>query len=93
MLLDVAFIIGAFIFIIDNDVSMGIFVAAAAVIMIIATIAFHYNSIGISKVEALQSVGIEPLSNEQVYEMSKKELDECKVVNTLGETYYFIYKD
>lgn len=71
----------------DNIVGVG--AAIISLFLFFTVIGVHYNDVQKGKIEALKSVGIEPLSTTQVYEMSKKELDTCKVINTLGKTYYF----
>ena len=76
-------------FIKKGNAHVGASTTIIALCMLIATIAVHYDNIEMGKVEALKSAGIEPLSTTQVYNMSKKELDECKVVYTFCRTYYF----
>lgn len=65
----------------------------AAVILLFATAVVHFDTVAVSKVETLKSIGLEPLSTEQVYEMSKKELGKCKTIYTFYKTYYFIIEE
>lgn len=65
----------------------------AAIVLLFTTAIIHFDSVAVSKVETLKSIGLEPLSTSQVYEMSKKELDKCKKIYTFEKTYYFIVEE
>lgn len=65
----------------------------AAVILLFTTAVIHFDSVAVGKVETLKSVGMEPLSKSQVYEMSRKELDKCKKICTFEKTYYFVVEE
>lgn len=65
----------------------------AVVILLFTTSVVHFDNVAVGKVETLKSVGFEPLSNSQVYEMSRKELDKCKSVYTFNGVYYFIVEE
>lgn len=53
----------------------------------------NYNNCQKAKVEALSSANIKPLSEEQVYNMSKAELDKCYTITTLNGSYYYIIQE
>ena len=65
----------------------------AAVILLFSTATIHFDSVATGKVETLKSVGMEPLSTSQVYEMSRKELDKCKKFYTFDKVYYFVVEE
>jgi len=65
----------------------------AAVILLFTTAVIHFDSVATGKIETLKSVGMEPLSTSQVYEMSRKELDKCKKIYTFEKTYYFVVEE
>lgn len=65
----------------------------AAVILLFTTICIHFNTVAVGKIETLKSVGIEPLSSSQVYEMSRKELDKCMSIYTFDGMKYFIVEE
>lgn len=65
----------------------------AAVILLFTTAIIHFDSVAVGKVETLKSIGLEPLSTEQIYEMSKKELGKCKKIYTFEKIYYFIVEE
>ena len=46
-----------------------------------------------ARIETLNKVGYEAISNERIYEMSQKELDNCYKIVTLKGTYYFDLND
>ena len=48
-----------------------------------------YDNCNKARIETLNKAGYEAISNEKIYEMSQKELDECYRVITLKGTYYF----
>lgn len=62
-------------------------------IFLLITTVVHYDSVTTGKVETLKSIGLEPLSTEQIYEMSRKDLDKCKRFYTFDKTYYFIVEE
>lgn len=47
------------------------------------------NKVSEGKVEALNQVGIEYLSKEEVYNKSQAELDKMLKITTLGKVYYY----
>ena len=63
--------------------------ALIALTFLVATIAVHYDDVAVGNVKGMKEAGMKPLTNEQIYQMSQKELDECNVVRTFGKTYYF----
>lgn len=65
----------------------------AAIILWLVTVSVHFNTVAVGKVETLKSVGIEQLSNSQVYEMSRKELDKCMSIYTFDGMHYFIVEE
>lgn len=65
----------------------------AAIILLFTTAIIHFDNVAVGKVETLKSVGFEPLSNSQVYEMSRKELDKCKSIYTFNGVHYFIVEE
>lgn len=65
----------------------------AALVLLLTTAIMHFDSVATSKIETLKSVGMEPLSTSQVYEMSRKELDKCKKICTFEKTYYFVVEE
>jgi len=93
VLLAIVFSVVACYCIMEGYASFGASSAVAALLFFILTIAVHFNNIEVGKVEALRSAGIEPLSTQQVYTMSRKELDECKIIYTFSKTYYFAEED
>lgn len=65
----------------------------AALVLLFTTAIIHFDSVTVGKVETLKSIGLEPLSKSQVYEMSRKDLDKCKKFYTFDKTYYFIVEE
>lgn len=78
-----------------NKELTGGFIATAVALFILGLgFVFYDNSINKTKVETLESVGIEYLSKEDVYNKSQAELDKLFKVTTLNGTYYYeIEKD
>ena len=72
-----------------RDTATGVVALVATLLLFTSVIGVHYNSIGVTKVETLKSIGMQPLSTEQVYNMSKKDLDKCTTIHTFDKTYYF----
>lgn len=62
-------------------------------ISLFITAIIHFDNVAVGKVETLKSIGLEPLSKSQVYEMSRKDLDKCKKIITFDKTYYFIVEE
>lgn len=85
---------GLFIYLVLEEYSIASALAfIATMFLLLATSFVHFDNVAFSKVEALKSVGIEPLSNSQVYEMSRKELNKCKTVYTFNGVYYFMVEE
>ena len=81
---------GCFVyFAMEGYLTASAIVFAAAVILSFTTAVIHFDNVAAGKVETLKSIGMEPLSNSQVYEMSRKELDKCKSIYTCNGIYYF----
>lgn len=78
-----------------NKELIGAFVTTAIALLILGLgFVFYDNNINKAKVETLESVGIEYLSKEDVYNKSQAELDKLFKVTTLNGTYYYeIEKD
>lgn len=85
---------GCFVYFVMKDyLAVSPLAFAAAVIFLFITACIHFNTVAVGKVETLKSVGIEPLSNSQVYEMSRKELDKCMSIYTFDGMNYFIVEE
>lgn len=86
--------VGCFVYFAMKDyLTASAIVFAAAVILSFTTAVIHFDNVAVSKVETLKSIGMEPLSNSQVYEMPRKELDKCKSIYTCNGVYYFIVEE
>ena len=73
----------------EGYAAVGAISAFIALVLFISTMAVHFDDVTVGKVEGMIEAGMEPLTNEQIYQMSQKELDECNVVYTFSKTYYF----
>ena len=85
---------GCFVYFAMKDyLTASAFTFVVAIVLWFSTALIHFNTVAVGKVETLKSVGIEPLSNSQVYEMSKKELDKCMSIYTFDGMNYFIVEE
>ena len=92
ILIMICTVLFAYLSIKDYWIGAGV-IFVSIMFLIFATTMVHFANVEVGKVEALKSVGIEPLSNKQVYEMSRKELDMCLQIHTFEKTYYFAVEE
>ena len=58
-------------------------------IMLGAAVLVNWNTNQLDKVKLLNEMGMEPLTTEQVYDMSTRQLDNCKTICTVDKVYYY----
>lgn len=62
----------------------------AALSMLFTGIIINWNSNQMSKVKLLKKMGMEPLTTEQVYDMSGRQLNNCTgIICTVNKIYYY----
>lgn len=62
----------------------------AALSMLFTGIIINWNNNQMSKVKLLKKMGIEPLTAEQVYDMSGRQLNNCTgIICTVNKIYYY----
>ena len=89
MILTIASAVAATYFFKEEYTAAGTASVFITLVLFIGTIAAHYDDVAVGKVKGMKEAGMKPLTNEQIYQMSQKELDKCNVVHTFSKTYYF----
>lgn len=73
----------------NTDCKMIIAIIAALSMLFIGII-INWNNNQMSKVKLLEKMGMKPLTTEQVYDMSERQLNNCTgIICTVNKIYYY----